>query len=90
LRELNSPGNPKDCGASLSSQDLSLTPETSRPTPSLVRLGRGMDSVTARDRYPPVASFTLDAVARIPPQTATFFTKNLSLLSLMALHFSAT
>jgi hypothetical protein len=45
--EPNSIGNPKDCGASISSQGLILMPETSRQTPYLFGLGRGMNSATA-------------------------------------------
>src|SRR5262245_13876178 len=40
-------GNPKARGASISSRDLILTPETSRPRQSLFGLGPGIDSLTA-------------------------------------------
>src|SRR5262249_6078827 len=47
LSERSSPGNPKNWGASLSSQGLSLTPDTSRPSPVLSCSGGGKDAVPA-------------------------------------------
>ena len=46
--------NPNDCGASISSRDLILTPETSRPTQSLFGLGPGRDSGTSPRPLPGV------------------------------------
>ena len=46
LSEPSSSGNPNDRGASISSRDLILTPEMSRPTQSLFGLGPAIDSLT--------------------------------------------
>src|SRR5262245_37126439 len=52
LSELYSPGNPKDAGASISSQGLSLTQDTSRKARCVFGIGLGMDSLTAPSILP--------------------------------------
>jgi hypothetical protein len=82
-------GNPKDCGASISSQGLILTPETSRKMPVLSGLGLGMDSLTAPLPLPASCRFGTWHRRKNPASFRRFSRlKKLAFLSLMALIFS--
>jgi hypothetical protein len=72
-------GNPNDRGASLSSQGLILTPDTSPETQVSSDSDAAGIPEPPRERYPPVASITLGAVATIPPLSR--FKKSLLFIS---------